>query len=241
MFDGLRWGWFTCLHGMFARFLVALDVDRVPLQELVSEPVPVSADDQVVPVPQHLQELAGGLQLRHRGAVLVDDEGPLPLPLGVGLPGAPFEDGWVHDLGVRLGVAMSVGGIRFGLCSVPAGFQSAEDVDDAAGLPAEGVRLPLLDRLDQDEAAVQEFVRLVACARLPDLCDPGVGRLHSPSPPLPGHALLGRPPFNGPEAAEQTSRRAQQLTPRTVSSATGSASATPLGVTTRAPIPGEAR
>src|SRR5207249_5940877 len=75
---------------IFARFLLALAVDGIPLQELLPEPVPVSADDQVVPVPQHLQELAGGLQLCHRGAVLVDDEGPLPLALGVGLPRAPF-------------------------------------------------------------------------------------------------------------------------------------------------------
>src|SRR2546425_9407908 len=47
---------------VFARSLFALAVDGVPLQEFVSEPVPVSAGDQVVPVPQHLQELSGGLQ-----------------------------------------------------------------------------------------------------------------------------------------------------------------------------------
>src|SRR5207249_503729 len=124
-----------------ARLLLALPVGGISLEEFVPQAVPVPADDQVVPVLQHLQELAGGLQLRHRGAVLIDDEGPLPLALGVGLPGAPLEDGWVHDLGVCLEVAVSVGGIRFGLCFVPAGSQSAEYVDDAAGLPAQGVRL----------------------------------------------------------------------------------------------------
>src|SRR2546428_4656890 len=34
-----------------ARFLLVLDVDGIPLQELLSEPVPVSADYHVVAVP----------------------------------------------------------------------------------------------------------------------------------------------------------------------------------------------